>query len=202
MREGRIAEWFLSQVTSSERAVSTVSDLMEANAMRSAVWFWCGVVRTVASLLWRGFVADPGRMLGLALRAWLLSLGLVLASLLGVIAISVFIGLAYGMVAYGGTGGLGGVAGGVTWLAMAAGLAAAILCEFQVGRWIARRAPDRELSACLTLTILQCILGAVFGLGFMLGAAQDAWRPDLLPLLWLNLPCLAGALWVRRSAAR
>jgi hypothetical protein len=107
MHRDRIAEWLLSQVTSRERAVSTVGDLMESAATRGAGWFWSSVVRTTGSLLWRGFADAPGPMLGLALRAWLLGLALLLASLFGIVVLSVAIGLAYEILVYRGPANVG-----------------------------------------------------------------------------------------------
>jgi len=65
---------------------------------------------------------------------------------------------------------------------LAAGWGAAMPCQFQVGRGIARRAPGRELSACLTLTIVQWIVFAVIGLVIVLAASGSDWQPNLLPL--------------------
>src|SRR5580698_146898 len=74
MHNDRIAEWLLESVTTPERAASTVGDLREIAATRGEVWFWANVLGTTASLLWRAMVADKRRTLGLAIRAWLLSL--------------------------------------------------------------------------------------------------------------------------------
>jgi hypothetical protein len=203
MHKDRIAEWLLSQVTTRERAVSTVGDLTEAAATHAAGWFWSNVVRTLASLLWRGFADAPGPMLGLALRAWLLSLALALAALLCIVVLAAIFGLAYAML----TSAIGSVNGAFTpggvfvWVAKAVGLAVAVLCQFQVGRWLARRAPGREVSACLALLMLQWIPAAMIGLGAALATRNSGWLPSPEYLL-LGLPCLAGALWVRRRALR
>ncbi len=80
MHKDRIAEFLLESVTTHERAASTLGDLRETAATRGEVWFWANVLGTAASLLWRAMLADKRRMLGLALRAWLLSLALSAAS--------------------------------------------------------------------------------------------------------------------------
>ena len=77
----RIAEWVLELVTAHERAASTVGDLRESAATRGEAWFWSSVLRTMGSLLWRGIIAEPRMMLWLALRAWLVGLGLCLGGL-------------------------------------------------------------------------------------------------------------------------
>jgi len=147
MRKDRIAEWLLDRVTTHERAASTVGDLRETAVTRGGAWFWWSVMRTAASLLWRGMVADPREMLGLAFRAWLVSLGLA--------AVVSFAGLFVAGMVFGAmamrhsTGGLGAVSGGFGDVEMMpAATASMMLCQFVVGRWIARRAP-RPRARCL-----------------------------------------------------
>ena len=67
MHNVNIAEWILALVTTRDRAASTVGDLAEGAATRGAVWFWSGVLRTAASLLWRDIVEQSARFTGLAL---------------------------------------------------------------------------------------------------------------------------------------
>ena len=69
----RIAEWLLSQVVASERAASTVGDLMEEVPARGRFWFWSCVARTVSSSAVRDFRAIPVDSAGLALRAILVN---------------------------------------------------------------------------------------------------------------------------------
>jgi hypothetical protein len=203
MRKDRIAEWLLAQVTSRERAVSTVGDLEEGAARRGAAWFWSNVLRTAGSLLWRGIADAPGPMLGLAFRAWLVSMALYAVFLLGIIVLSAVYGLAYGMLASSGTGSVNAAGAVPTGLFKALGFGAAALCQFQVGRWIARRAPGREMSACLALIVIQWIPLTVIGLAVFLATRNPVWLPELNPnILLLDLPLLVRAYWVRRLAAR
>jgi hypothetical protein len=206
MRKDHIAEWLLVQVTSRERAASTVGDMMETAATRGTVWFWTNVFRATASLMWRGFAADPANMLSLAFRGWLMSWLFMLVLMLCIVVGSGLFGVAYGMLAATRSTSVGAVSGGlVQWPFQVFGFSAVMLCQFQVGRWIARRAPGRELSACLALAIMQEILGIVVTLGLELALGHslslDNWGPGLLSL-WMVLPCFAGALWVRRRAVR
>jgi hypothetical protein len=69
----RIAEWLLESVTTRERAASTVGDLRETAATRGEAWFWASVLGAAGALLWRGMVAEPRRMLGLAFRGLLMT---------------------------------------------------------------------------------------------------------------------------------
>ncbi len=66
MHNVNIAEWILALVTTRDRAASTVGDLAEVAATRGVVWFWSGVLRTAASLLWRDVAERPARITGLA----------------------------------------------------------------------------------------------------------------------------------------
>jgi hypothetical protein len=78
------------------------------------------------------------------------------------------------------------------------------LAQFLVGRWIARRAPGRELSAWFALLIMDQILNALLSivglaLGHPVSMRHWAWQP----LTWIfvsNLSCLAGTIWVRRRS--
>ena len=49
MPKYRIAEWLLVLVTSRERAVSIVGDMMESAATQGSVWFWSSLLPATAS---------------------------------------------------------------------------------------------------------------------------------------------------------
>ena len=195
MRKDRIAEWLLESVTTHERAASTVGDLMESAATRGDGWFWSSVLRTVASLMWRGVAADPRGMLGLAFRGWLLAtvsqIALVLLLLFGLFEIGVR------MLVSNGSTGLGAIAGGVTTVMIGIiAFGSMFLVQYWVGRWVARRAPNREMSACLALTILQVILALAIAV-----ALRQSIPASLLSSIAI-IPCFFGALSVRRHATR
>jgi hypothetical protein len=203
MRKDRIAEWLLDRVTTHERAASTVGDLRETAASRGGAWFWWSVTRTAVSLLWRGMVADPRAMLGLAFRAWLVSLCLAaVASFAGVFVA----GMVFGVMAMRhSTGGLGAVSGGFGDAEMLPAVTASMmLCQFAVGRWIARRAPGREFAACLAFTILQWVLAWLVALVLTLVAHTLGSALNRIGSWWYlltNLFCFLGALSVRRRAS-
>jgi hypothetical protein len=183
MRSIHIAESILRLITSRDRAASTVGDFAEEAATRGAVWFWSGILRTAASLLWRGVAENPVRVTGVA-----------------------FIGLAVDVVTSLLLAGLSGVAFFVAaWSGHPAQLssiwwiigldAPPLLMLLLIGRMLARWAPGRELSACLAYAILGSIFIADLvysgGLGFS-------------ALLWVFLGdaaqrtlVLAGAVWGR-----
>jgi len=195
MRKDRIAEWLLESVTTRERAGSTVGDLRESAATRGEAWFWLSVARTAASISWRGVAEDPRDMFGLAVRAWLVSLGLTLLVLLiGLLLLGLWLGATAVWNNYSVGAGAGGL-GVAAWLAVVTALMS--LCQFQVGRWIARRAPGREMSACLAFTMLQCAIEYPFVLTVM---KADGVAPALCLNLLIHVFCFLGARSVRRRS--
>jgi hypothetical protein len=204
MHRDRIAEWILAQVTSRERAASTVGDLVETAATRGPAWFWSSVLGTAASLLWRGIATDPRGMLGLAFCGWAVSVGLLVGCMVCLALVVQLLAAACTALSHSGYVRLGAE----SWrLIVRLNSAAAVwgvltLCQFQVGRWIARRVPRRELSACMALLLLQFVLW-VFGVGVTIATGQSGRLPILgrgIQSLGLSLPCVLGSLWVRRRA--
>jgi hypothetical protein len=190
MHKDRIAEWILEQVTTRERASSTVGDLMESAATRGTAWFWSNVLRTAGSQVWRGMTADPVFMIGLAFRGLLLNLALSLLCLAGFLFIY---GLAYSVLAVDLRKG---------WIVLGLGLGAVVLAQFQSGRWAGRRAPGRELSSGLALILLSTILAGPIQVGLALATGDSSRLPGLILMLLASIPCqgayLAGAAWARR----
>jgi hypothetical protein len=197
MRNAQLAEWILSLVTSSDRAASTVGDLMENSAIRGAFWFWIGVLRTAFSLLWKEFSGEPARMMGLAARGFLLQGVLILAS---VICIAFVAGVFWGVT--GAPSKLPPEISPIVWALF--GVVSWGLIPFQVGRWLARRSPERELAPCLAFIIFDLavsgVLGLIWGsvqgslLDFMLGLVTSV----MLSILYAT-PLVAGAVWIRRK---
>jgi len=197
MRNAQLAEWILSLVTSPERAAATVGDLME-NASELGM-FWLGVLRTAGSLLWREFAEDPANLMGLAFRGFLLQFALLLA-FFALFLIPV---------------GLAGLIAGLFWnptanvfdfsvfatVGQVLGIGLTLLVSFQVGRWMARRSPGRELAPVIAFTILDFAISSAAGMIFL---RQDTLSQFLLSLVlgfvWSTLyqiPAFAGAVWVR-----
>lgn len=194
MRKDRIAEWLLVLVTSRERAASIVGDMMESADTHGSAWFWTSVLRATASLLWRGFAANPRGMLGLAFFGWLT--GLLLTS------VSIFIPVFVGGVLVE----IFGITVRTFGVAVEAGSILATASQFLVGQWIARRAPGRELSAWLALLIMDQflnVLPSIVALAFGHRFPMPDWAV-WQPLNWMSvleyLSCLAGANWARRRA--
>src|SRR6202789_226482 len=154
MHSVNIAEWILALVTTRDRAASTVGDLAEGAAARGVVWFWSGVLRTAASLLWRDIAGQPARLTGLAFLGLAVYIGidLVFAGLSGV----AFFRAA---VASGHPLHLDSI-GWKLWFT-----APVLVSSLLVGRMLAHWAPGRELAAC----VVYAILASVYNLVPMLG---------------------------------
>jgi hypothetical protein len=216
MRKDQIAEWIFKLFTTPERAASTVGDMVEEAP--GALWFWISVVRTVFSFTWRDMSADPLYMAGLAIRAWLLSAALFFGFIL---ALAVLFGVVVGMLASAGILNEKSFSppsvwiSGIEWPLIAF---FSIAIPFRIGRWIARRAPGREVAACIALQIVPFLIMNIVGSVVMhiWGPAIIAWvatrpaqnTPDLLPgLSWLPgalsfIAVMAGAIQMRRRAAQ
>jgi hypothetical protein len=200
MRNAQLGEWILSWVTSPERAAATVGDLLE-NASGPGT-FWLGVLRTALSLLWCEFASDPANMMGLAFRGLMLQLAIVVGILLIIIIGGGFLGFFAGLFWHPA-----GPAASINLVATAIGgllgAGIAILVPFQVGRWMARRSPGRELAPVVAFTILTFAL--VRSIGMFWDTEGNIFR-FILSLaaglaLWIlfQIPMFVGALWVRKK---
>jgi hypothetical protein len=176
-----IAESILGVVTSRDRAASTVGDLIEGAATRGTVWFWSGVLRTAASLLWRDIVEQSARFTGLALIGLAVYIGidLIFAGLSGV----AFFGTA---MASGHPLHLESI-GWRLWFT-----APVLVSSLFVGRILARWAPGRELAAC----VVYAILASIYNLLPMMG------DNGALAALLCILIVPAGAAWGRYRRLR
>jgi hypothetical protein len=200
MRKARLAELILSLVTSRERASSTAGDLMEEVPARGIFWFWSSVCRTVLSLLWSDFAAEPMYLAGLAFRGFLVSTALLMALMICIVICSAVFGVIVGAM------GLTRDVSALTpfrWAFELAGALVTLATQFQVGRWIARRARGREMAACVAFLIVDMAVTTVVGEALLTRFVQT---PDVqtsvAPLIIRDLvdyiALFAGAVWVRR----
>jgi hypothetical protein len=159
MRRVDAAEWILSLTTTPERAATTAGDLTEETPARGALWFWWSLSRTTASLVWRTFAEAPRFTAGMAFKACVLE-----AKILG------FFGVLLNAYIKGFKLEQRGI--------LLVSEAVMIACYFCVGALIARRAPARELSACLAfLSMDSGIRAAIY---FLLQEASMPLDPGLL----------------------
>ena len=174
-----LAEWILSLVTSQDRAASTAGDLAEEAGAHGAAWFWSGVLRTAASLLWRQVAESPARVTCLAILG--------LAVYVGLDLLFAFLsGVAFFAVAYqsGHSIQLNSIAWRIFFLAPV------FLIPLATGRLLARWAPGREAAACLGYAIAAAAFGCV---STMLAPGSIGFLSDALPQILV----LAGAAWGR-----
>ena len=181
MHSAYIAEWILALVTTRDRAATTVGDLTEQAATRGVFWFWSGVLRTAASLVWLDLAEHPARVTGLAF-----------------LGLAVYIGIDLLFA------GLSGFA--FFWVPMVSGhplhldsigwklwfTTPVLISSLLIGRMLAHWAPRRELAAC----VVYAILASIYNLVPMLG--DNGAFPALLCILIVP----AGAAWGRERRLR
>jgi hypothetical protein len=150
MRKADAAERILSLTTTPERAVSIVGDLTEQARVHGTVWFWASLLRTTAALGWRTFQEMPGQVIWLAFYGTVVQtaylFGVMLAFIVGTAGVFV-----------------GAMALGVdTERMLAAGIYVVVvelLFSFAVmsilyGKWLSRRASQRELPVYVVFWLL------------------------------------------------
>jgi hypothetical protein len=80
-------------------------------------------------------------------------------------------------------------------------------CDFQVGRWVARRALGKEIAACVVMRVVESLVLSLIGIAFELtktgrvdvvGILLGLTVVQVSALVW-HLPCFAGAVLERGS---
>jgi hypothetical protein len=206
----RFAQRILSLVTTPDRAAATVGDLMEEPS-RGRWRFWSGVSRTALSLLWDEIAAGPAHLAGLGVRGFLLNAMLLAGSILGY---SALLGLIGGSMAMGMNAQASVPAPGNAplpwwgyWLSGLMGILLYAACDFQVGRWVARRAPGKEVAACVVMRVVESAVLSLIGIAYELTRTGRIDVAEILlgltvlqvPALVWHLPCFTGAVLVRRE---
>jgi hypothetical protein len=148
MRKANIAEWILSLTTTAERAAATAGDLMQEASTRGTLWFWSSLFKTAASHIWRAWVDAPARTVGLAFAAFLFEIAFLAPAAIVIIAGTMAL-MDYNVDVQGTAVGLEISAMSYTAAPLLLFLMALLVCEFLIGRWLARFAPGRELAACV-----------------------------------------------------
>jgi hypothetical protein len=146
MHRADLAELLLSLVTTRERAVSVSGDLLEESEGGGAGRFWLLVARTTVRQAWRQMAAAPFGMAGAAVRGWFAGVGADVAAF-AIIGLPVLIVM--GLLKLGFHIDLSG------WAIPFLGTVIGLVVPFQVGRWMARRYPGREVAGCFSLVALQ-----------------------------------------------
>ncbi len=159
MHNDGIAEWILRLVMPADRATSTVGDLIE-QPQHGMFAFWTAIARIFASSIWSDFRSAPSKIIRLAFQGCLLEI-------LGSAAMSLM------------AAGTGVVTRTVPWDYLLlnqwfqpTGSPGVMML---VGFWVARRAPGRELTACLALFAIDSFVAR------RLHSSIGAWQP-----VWLS----------------
>lgn len=155
---------------------------MEEAATRGAVWFWSGVIRTAASLLWRDLAEQPVRATGLAFLGLAVYIGIDLA-FAGLSGVAFFAAA----MASGHPLHLDSI-GWKLWFT-----APVLVSSLLIGRMLAHWAPRRELAAC----VVYAILASIYNLVPMLGD-----NGAFSALLCIILIVASGAAWGRHRRLR
>ena len=159
MRKAGIAEAILSLTTSRDHAASIAGDLVQQAPLRGAMWFWGSLVRTTASLTLKAFTEAPVRVTGLALLGLFLQMFYMIVIQVPIVLLH----LGIGRPSVESPG----------WEYMFAFLVA----SYFIGKWLARRAPQKELAVYVGVWFVAHIL----------------WLPmlALIPGLYQSAPSLA-----------
>ena len=190
MRKDAVAEWILRLVMSRERATAAVGDLLEDSAGRDRSWFWSSIAWTVVCTVWRETQTHGWRLAGVATAGFfflvILSLGANLAAWVAWKSVH-FVRDHTGVELL-----LPGDSLQVSvpvWIAI---FYLRLLVPFEIGRWAARRAPGRELSAWCVMMLLWPLLASmtkspyefVWAAQFsLLGVICERWRAHRLDRL-------------------
>jgi len=158
MRKADIAEWILSLTTTPERAASMAGDLAEQATAQGLLWFWGSLLRTTAAFVGRAWADNPGRMTALAFGACLCEAGLLILMLIAILAMAIVLFLVM-TVSSGTMPRISHVWGfRVGWTLALTG---SVICEFFVGKWLARRAPGQEIAACIAFLCVERVFWLV-----------------------------------------
>jgi hypothetical protein len=213
MRKAHVAELILSLFTTRERAAATVGDLMEGLPTPGVFWFWSSALRTALSLLWGALKAEPAFMAGLGFRGLMLNLSLWLAFVICLVLCSSIFSVGLGAVSLASNEPAKRLAGGVAeWAIRLAGIGATFTIQLKTGGWLARRAPGREVAACIAFLVIQVIVTSFIGIasGAALQSRGTAMPEQPEPGMWTSIliqflgygSLLWGAVRARNRAVR
>jgi hypothetical protein len=166
MRTAKLAEFFLSLATTSERAASIVGDLVEETRGSTTLRFWWGCFHIAASLALRSVADAPLRVV------WLSFAGLFIQILYSVMTSIVLLPL---LVSVRGT-----------WFHSLLGspLVPTVPVFYFLGKWLARHAAHRELGVFLGVTFIPMAIFSILALFYDFGPDGIAWN---LPTFILSI---------------
>jgi hypothetical protein len=148
-----VAEWLLSLTTSRDHACAIAGDLAQQSPQYGATWFWTSVMRTLVSLTWRAFTEAPLKVTGIACLALLLQS----VYMIGISLWLAFMRLAFALTSNSNTPPVAGDPGfdiATFSPLMLEAMAIFFVTSYFIGKWIARRAPQRELAVYVAVWFL------------------------------------------------
>jgi hypothetical protein len=154
----RAAEWILSLTTTSERASAAAGDLAEGAATRGWLWFWLSLARATASFVFRAWADHPLRIAALVFGAYLLQLVFFQVTLM-VMFVGEILAVVFTKLSESSPDPTTSYV-----VVQLITFAANLLCTFQVGRWVTRRAPSLELAVCVSFAAVHCFFPTIISL--------------------------------------
>jgi hypothetical protein len=157
MRKADAAERILSLTTTPENTASIVGDLMEQADLHGTLWFWASLLRTTTALGWRTFAQVPGQVIWLAFYGTVVQTAYFLVVMLSfaIGTAGLFIGaMALGVNAEWMQMQEAGIYLVVFYLVMFEMLFSFVVMSILYGKWLARKAPHRELAVYVVFWIL------------------------------------------------
>jgi hypothetical protein len=182
MDKAEFAELILRMTTTPESAVSIVGDLVQEANARGTFWFWTSLLRTAASLVYRTLADAPFQLTGNAI------VGSIIQSRNAVILL---LFLQWWLAILSGTTiehPLAPYPPGHP-LAILTGVLSSLAAAYLFGRWLVRKAPNRELPVygiawAITQAVWLLIIRNTPG-------AITAYGPtgDLIELVFMSVGC-------------
>jgi hypothetical protein len=126
-------------------------------------------------------------MIGLAVRSFFFELWLTFLTFL---AFLIPFGLYAAFTKHGGN-----VPGVPEWVTVSV----CLIVGFQVGKWLARRAPGRELAACCAVWLVTSTLGVTFSIAYAIHSGRASGAVLGTSFSPQDIAMFAGAIWYRRS---
>ena len=154
MRKTDAAEAILSLTTSRDHAASIAGDLVQQAPLKGTIWFWGSLVGTTASLTWKAFTEAPLRITGLGLVGLLVQIFYMILIEVPLVLLRLGLAMKRLTVAREPTAGFETTVNSPAWEYTLVFL----FVSFLIGRWVARRAPGKELVVYATIWVTAHIL--------------------------------------------
>jgi hypothetical protein len=188
----RFAERVLMLVAPPERAMAVIGDFAEHG--EAGLRLWGLVLRVAGAMLWKAIAEQRGRMACLAVVGSLMQ-AVFFAPLAVFVFFLVLVAVACGALLRGEA------TVSMNLIAYVLLVCIVVPAPWLAGRWVARRAPGRELAPCLAVAFLHAIgftvVYAIYGNQLVLINGWTGIVPTLFLLAVSEASLFTGAAWVR-----